>query len=133
MTTLRIQSTLPPDLEDLIRNSIGAFIAVHRELGSGMSEKVYSKAARIELIEQRIPFEEEKAFPVRYRGKFLCNQRVDLLIDHRLVIEIKSVESIHSAHVAQVVSYLKLSGSRAGLIVNFNVPILKQGIKRVVL
>jgi GxxExxY protein len=133
MTTLRIASELPPDLELLVTNTIGALLEVHRDLGSGMSESVYAAAARIELAERSIAFETEKSFPVRYRGRFLCNQRVDLFIDGRLVVEIKSVERIHPVHVAQVVSYLRLSGARIGLLVNFNTPMLKQGIKRVVL
>ena len=68
-----------------------------------------------------------------YRGKLLCHQRLDLLVDQRLVVEIKSVERLHPVHVAQVVSYLRLTGARVGLLVNFNVPLLKQGIRRIVL
>jgi GxxExxY protein len=133
MTALRIASTLPPELDALVQQVIGALIAVHRELGSGMSEGVYAAAARLELSERGIPFETEKTFPVRYRGKLLCHQRLDLFIDQRLVIEIKSVERLHPVHRAQVVSYLRLTRARVGLLVNFNVPILKQGIRRIVL
>jgi GxxExxY protein len=133
MTILRIASNLPQDLEELIRATIGALLAVHRELGPGMSESVYASAARIELAERKIPFEDEKTFAVRYRGRFLCHQRVDLLVDGRLVVEIKSVEQLHPVHEAQVVSYMRVTGVRAGLLVNFNVPLLKQGIRRIVL
>jgi GxxExxY protein len=133
MTQLRLVSTLPPDLEDLVTRTIGALLEVHRELGSGMSEGVYAAAARVELAERGIPFESEKVCPVRYRGLFLCHQRIDLFVDDRLVVEIKSVEHLHPAHVAQVVSYLRLTGARVGLLVNFNAPMLKQGIRRVVL
>ena len=133
MTTLGIRSTLPPELDALVTETIGALLVVHRELGSGMSESVYSAAACLELAERRIPFETEKILPVRYRGKFLCHQRVDLFVDGRLVVEIKSVERLHPVHVAQVVSYLRLSGVRVGLLVNFNVAMLKQGIRRIVL
>ena len=68
-----------------------------------------------------------------YRARFLCHHRLDLLVDGRLIIEIKSVDRIHPVHVAQVVSYLRVTKVRVGLVVNFNVPVLKQGIRRVVL
>jgi GxxExxY protein len=134
MTTLRIQSGLPADLEDLAKRTIGALLAVHRELGSGMSEGVYAAATRVELGVRDIPFESEKTVPVRYRGKFLCHQRIDLFLDGRLVVELKSVDTLHPVHFAQVVSYLRLTGARLGLLVNFNVPILAQGgVRRVIL
>ena len=79
-----------------------------------------------------IPFESEKTVPVRYKGHLIGHHRIDLLVDRRLVVEIKSVEGIHSVHVAQVVSYLRVTGVHIGLLVNFNVPLLKQGIRRVV-
>jgi GxxExxY protein len=133
MTSLRLASTLPVELEMLARNTIGALLNVHRELGSGMTEAVYGAAARIELADRGISFESEKAIPVRYKDRFLCHQRIDLFVDSRLVLELKSVEDLHPVHVAQVVSYLRLTGSRLGLLVNFNVPLLKQGIRRIVL
>lgn len=133
MTQLRIISSLPPDVDALITKTIRALLAVHRELGSGMSEAVYAAAARVELAEAAIPFECERAVAVRYRGRLLCHQRIDLMVDDRLVVELKSVERLHPAHVAQVVSYLRLTGARAGLLVNFNVPLLRDGIKRIVL
>ena len=133
MTLLRIASSLPPELDALVRDTIGALLEVHREIGSGMSEGVYAAAARIELTARGIPFEAEKTYPVLYRGKVLGRQRLDLLVDRRLIVEIKSVEHIHPVHVAQVVSYLRLIGARVGLLVNFNVPVLKQGIRRIVL
>jgi len=132
MTLLCLVSTLPPDLEELVRRVIGVLIAVHRELGSGMSESVYATAVRIELTARGIPFEAEKTHPVRYRGQLIGHHRIDLLVDGKVVVEIKSVESLHEAHVAQVVTYLRVSGVRIGLLVNFNVPILKQGLRRVI-
>lgn len=133
MTVLKITSSLPPELENLTRQTIGALLAVHRELGPGLSEGVYAAASRIELTARGIPFESEKVFPVRYRRHILCHQRIDLLVDGQLVVEIKSVEQLHPVHVAQVVSYLRVTRARVGLLINFNVPILKQGIRRVVL
>ena len=132
MTTLRLVSPLSPELEELIRRTIGAMLVVHRELGSGMSEAVYAAALRIELTARGIAFESERLLPVRYRGQLIGQHRVDLLVEGQLVVEMKSVESLHPVHVAQVVSCLRLTGARAGLLVNFNVPLLKQGIRRIV-
>jgi GxxExxY protein len=132
VTTLRLASTLTPEIEELARNTIGALLSVHRELGAGLSKAVYGAAARIELFERGIPFESEKAIAVRYKDRLLCYQRIDLFVNGQLVVELKSVEEVHPVHVAQVVSYLRLSGARLGLLVNFNVPLLRQGIRRVV-
>jgi GxxExxY protein len=132
MTSLRLASTLPPDLEALVHRVIAALIAVHRELGSGMSESVYATAARIELAAQGIPFEAEKTHPVKYRGQLIGHHRIDLIVDGRVVVEIKSVDCLHPTHVAQVVTYLRVTGARIGLLVNFNVPVLKQGLRRVI-
>jgi GxxExxY protein len=132
MTSLRLVSSLPPELEDLVQRTIGALLDVHRELGSGMSESIYAAAARLELEARSILFEIEKTVPVRYKGHLIGHQRIDLLVDRRLVVEIKSIQCIHPVHVAQVVSYLRVTGAQIGLLVNFNVPLLKQGIRRVV-
>ena len=133
MNALRITSTLPPDLESLVRQSIGCCIAVHRELGPGLLEKVYPRAIALELESRKILYSTEKAIPIRYRERLICHQRIDLLIDNRIVLEVKSVERLSPLHVAQVINYLRLTGVRVGLLVNFNVPILKQGIRRIVL
>ncbi len=95
MTLLRVASPLPQDLDDLVHRTIGALLAVHRELGAGMSESIYAAATRIELTVGGIPFDSERVFPVRYRGHLLGHQRIDLFIDGRLVVEVKSVESLH--------------------------------------
>lgn len=71
--------------------------------------------------------------PIRYRGRILCYQRIALFVEGRLVVEVKSVERLHRVHVAQIINYLRVTGSRAGLLINFNVPVLKQGIRRIVL
>ena len=97
-----------------------------------MTESVYSAAARIELSARGMTFESEKSLPVRYRGQLLGHHRIDLLVEGQLIVEIKSVDCLHPVHVAQVVTYLRLTGARLGLLVNFNVPMLKQGIRRVV-
>jgi GxxExxY protein len=130
---LRIHSPLPDDLEHLAHDVIGCCIQVHRDLGPGLLETIYAKAVVLELTARGVSFETEKSIPVRYRGELLCHQRLDLFVDGRLVLELKSVEHLNSIHVAQVLSYLRVAGVRLGLLVNFNVPVLKAGIKRVIL
>jgi GxxExxY protein len=128
----RAASTLTDAEEGLVTRVIGCFIAVHRALWPGMSETVYSKASAIELHDRGIAFELEKAIPISYKGRLLCHHRIDLLIAGKLVVEIKTVEAIHTVHVAQVVSYLRATGGRVGLLINFNVEVLRDGIRRVV-
>jgi len=98
-----------------------------------MSEGTYAGACRIELKERGIPYESEKSFAVHYHGEFLGRHTVDLLIDRRLVLELKCVEQIHPVHLVQTTRYMRLARVRLGLLVNFNVPVLKQGIRRIVL
>jgi GxxExxY protein len=133
MTALQITSGLPPALEALVQQTIGACLAVHRRLGPGLGERAHSRACCVELEFRRMSSEVEKSVPLRYRGRLLCQHRIDLLVERQVVVEIKSVGQIHPVHVAQVVSYLRLTGARVGLVVNFNVAVLKQGIRRVVL
>jgi len=130
---LKLVSPLPEELETMAQEVIGCCLAVHKELGPGLLESVYPRAVAIELEDRGISFEMEKPLRVNYRGQLLCHQRLDMFIDGRLVLELKSVEMLHPIHVAQVVSYLRLTKSRLGLLINFNVPILKQGIRRIVL
>ena len=130
---LRVPSPLPEDLESLVTDIIGLCIVVHRELGPGLNEGVYARACRVELEARGISYESEYPVPISYRGRLLCHQRIDLFIDRRLVLELKSVEAIHRVHVSQTVTYLRLTGAKAGLIVNFNVELVKNGIRRVVL
>lgn len=133
MNHLHVPSNLPPDLEDLVRQTIGCCLAVHRELGPGLLEKVYVRAIAIELESRGIRFSTEKTVPILYRGRLICRQRIDLLVDERVVVEVKSVERLSPVHVAQIINYLRVTGARVGLLVNFNVPLLKQGIRRIVL
>ena len=130
---LRIATPLNDELENLAHRVIGACVTVHRELGPGLLEIVYRRALILELEASRIQFEIEKSIPVRYRGTVLCHQRLDLLVEGILVLELKSVERLDSIHVAQVLSYLRVADVRLGLLVNFNVSILKNGLRRVIL
>jgi GxxExxY protein len=130
---LRIPPFSPTMFESLVTQTIGCCIEVHRALGPGLNESVYSRACAVEFGFCGIPFETERSIPIGYREKLLCHQRVDLFVDGRLVLEVKSVDCLHPVHIAQTVSYLRLTGARVGLLVNFNVELLKQGIRRVVL
>jgi GxxExxY protein len=133
MTLNRVTAVLPEDLERVVCSCIGCCLAVHRALGPGYNEGTYARACRLEMRAAGLSFEEEKTITVRYRGELVSTQHIDLFVDNRVVMELKSVEAIHPVHVAQTVSYLRATGSRVGLIVNFNVVLLKQGIRRVVL
>jgi GxxExxY protein len=110
---------------------IGAAIEVHKALGPGLLESAYSQCLCHELSLQNIPFERERSLPVEYKGLALnCGYRVDIIVDDQLVLELKSVESLQPIHQAQLITYLKLGGWRLGLLINFNVPVLTNGIQR---
>jgi GxxExxY protein len=113
---------------------IGAAIEVHRALGPGLLESTYEMCLCHELTLKGIPFERQKAIPVEYKAiKLDCGYRADLLIDRILLVEVKSVEVLAPIHDAQLLTYLKLGGWSAALLINFNVRLLKQGIRRRVL
>lgn len=130
---LRVASKLDQELESLVHRTIGCCIAVHRELGLGLLEAIYQRAIAIELEGAGIPFEREKAFPVTYRGKRLYMHRLDLLVSSRLILELKAVDRLHPVHTAQTISGLRVSKLQVALLINFNVAILPEGIKRIVL
>jgi len=112
---------------------ISAAITVHRELGPGLLESAYESCPAFELLQQGMAIERQKALPVNYRGVTVdCGYRIDLLVENKVIVELKAVERLESIHEAQLLSYLKLSGCQVGLLVNFNVRIQKQGIKRLV-
>lgn len=113
--------------------TIGCCMEVHTRLGPGMNEVIYTRAICVELEDRGIAFEREKRLPVHYRGRLLCHQRLDILVAASLVLEVKSVDRIHPVHLAQTVGYLRLTGARVGLVVNFNTAHLRDGIRRVVL
>jgi len=119
---------------ELTGQIIGAAIEVHRELGPGKPEAAYEAALCRELELRRIPHEAQKPVPVVYKGiKLDCGYRLDALVANTVVVEAKSVELVHPVHRAQGLTYLKLGGWKLGLLLNFNVAILKQGIERLVL
>ena len=113
---------------------IGGAIAVHRALGPGLLESAYEACLGYELIDRGLSVERQKALPVKYRGVNLdCGYRIDLLVERIIIIELKAVEKIDPIHKAQLLSYLKLSDCKLGLLINFNVRMLKNGIHRIVL
>ena len=112
--------------------TIGCAIAVHRALGPGYLESIYKRAMFVELHAQRLAFERERPIQVEYRGVTLRSQRVDLIVDGLVVVELKAVRTLDDVHRAQLISYLRTTGLRGGLLINFRVPVLKHGIRRVV-
>jgi GxxExxY protein len=121
--------------EVLTREIIGAAIEVHKEIEPGLLESAYQKCLEHELEIRAISFEAEKPIPVEYKGvKLDVGYRLDLLVDGKVIVELKSVEAIEPIHEAQLLTYLKIMRCRIGLLINFNVPVLTQGgIKRRVL
>ncbi len=121
------------EIDDLANAVIGAAIEVHRILGPGYLECVYEEALAVELSLCKIPFERQKPIGVDYKGHPVGEGRLDLLVAANLVVELKAVDALAPIHIAQVMSYLKTLSLPLGLLINFKVPLLKQGIKRVVL
>jgi GxxExxY protein len=121
-------------VNELTREIIGAAIEVHRTLGPGLLESAYEECLCRELSVRGIAFERQEPLPVEYRGvKLDCGYRLDLLVAEAVVVEIKAVEGMAPIHEAQLLTYLKLGGWRGGLLINFNVSVLRDGIRRRVL
>jgi GxxExxY protein len=130
---LVIPSDLPPETEELIRRAIGCALAVHRELGPGFLESIYATALALELEAAGLPFERERPIVVRYRGTPIHGQRVDFIVANAVIVEVKSVARLDPVFQAKLISYLRTTGLRAGLLINFNASLLKEGVKRIVL
>jgi len=117
--------------EKLTETIIGAAIEVHKELGPGLLESSYDAALAQELSLRGLHFERQKDMPVNYKGGLLeVGYRLDFLIEDRVIVELKAVEKLHPIHEAQLITYLKHSNKRIGLLINFNVMLLKDGITR---
>jgi GxxExxY protein len=121
------------EVDDLARQVIGAAIEVHRHLGPGYLESVYEEALAIELDLRGLPFERQKPIGVDYKGHVVGQGRLDLLVGDRLIVELKAVDTFAPIHRAQVISYLKATGLHLGLLINFNVQLLRDGVQRIVL
>ena len=120
-------------LNVLSNRIIGAALRVHRELGPGMLESAYEACLASELLDQRLRIERQKPLPLVYRGQHLdCGYRIDLVVEDEVIVEVKSIERIDRVHRAQVLSYLRMSDLRLGLLINFNVKWLREGIARIV-
>ena len=131
---LKAESKEPDQkLDRLAHEVIGAAIEVHRQLGPGLLESVYEEALCIELTLRGIPFVRQPTIAVSYKGRPVGESRLDLLVGGSLIVELKAVEALASIHSAQVISYLRITGHRLGLVINFNVSLLRDGIKRIVL
>lgn len=118
---------------DISKKVIGAAIDVHRALGPGLLESAYQRCLMHKIIQSGMFAEKEKPMPLIFEEvKLDCGYRIDILVEHKLVIEIKSVEALNDVHLAQTLTYMKLGNFKLGLLINFNVLLLKNGIKRVV-
>jgi GxxExxY protein len=122
-----------PGLNQLTGSILGAAIEVHRILGPGLLESVYVRCLKLELALRRLRFLEEHVVPIIYKDISLpAHHRVDLVVEDRVIVEVKAVDSLLGVHQAQVLTYLKLTGCPAGLLINFNVGKLMDGVKRLV-
>jgi GxxExxY protein len=111
---------------------IGACIEIHKHLGPGLLESIYEECLCYELSVLGLKFERQKPLPVKYKSVNLdCGYRLDLVIEDKIILELKTVEHLLPIHEAQLLTYLKLSGLTLGLLINFNVPVLKNGVKRI--
>ncbi len=122
------------EFDQLSKRVIGCAIEVHRELGAGLLESTYEKCLAHELRSQNIECVTQMPLPVEYKGLRLdCGYRVDVMIGGKLIVELKSVDSLQKIHDAQLLTYMKLANIKTGLLINFNNKLLKNGIKRLVL
>jgi GxxExxY protein len=119
--------------DQLTQRIIGCAIEVHRHLGPGLLESIYAAALAAELEFQKIAFKQQVSVPIEYRGRILGEYRLDLLVENAVVVELKSVERFDPVFEAQLLTYLKLTKLKTGLLINFNSRLLRDGIKRFVL
>lgn len=130
---MRLPSPLTARAEQVMSETIGCAIRVHRTLGPGFLESIYRKAMHVELGASGLSYESERPVRVRYREVEITGQRVDLIVEGEIVVELKSVIRLDDVHRAQLISYLRTTGLRGGLLINFRVPVLQRGLRRVVL
>jgi GxxExxY protein len=120
------------DINELTGEIIGAAIEVHKTLGPGLLESAYEECLCRELELRTVPFERQKELPIEYKGvKLDCGYRLDVVVADKLILELKACEKLEPIHEAQLLTYLKLTGIKLGLLINFHVPSLKDGIKRI--
>lgn len=117
----------------LTEQILGCAVEVHKHLGPGLLESVYETAICIELTTSGLTFKRQIGVPLYYKGTLISEHRPDLVVDDRVIVEVKSVERLDPVHTAQMLTYLRVAGLRTGLILNFNSAMLKHGIRRVIL
>ncbi len=120
------------ELDELANSVIGAAIEVHRHLGPGYLESVYEEALGVELAHRHIPYRRQHPISVTYKGKSVGEGKLDLLVADKLVVELKAVEALLPVHKAQVISCLKATKFHLGVLINFNVSVLRDGIQRII-
>jgi GxxExxY protein len=122
------------EFESLSKDVLGAAIEVHKHLGPGLLESAYEECFSFELVQKGYKIERQKPIPVVYKEiKLDCGYRIDILVEDKLVLELKSVDCFNPVHEAQILTYMKFAQKKIGLLINFNVTLLKNGIKRYVL
>ena len=128
-----MHAPIPVRAEDAARASVDAALQVHKALGPGLLESAYEHCLAFEIARRGLPVQRQLALPLVYEGEKLdAGYRLDLVIEGAVIIEVKAIDALAPIHDAQVLTYLKLSGLRIGLLMNFNVALLKQGLKRFV-
>ena len=118
------------DINQITDKIIGCAIEVHKTLGPGLLEATYEEALCIEFTDAGMKFQRQMPFPIMYKGRNLGQYRLDLLVDEQVIVEIKSVERFDSVFEAQILTYLRVTGKRIGLLINFNSRLLRDGVKR---
>jgi GxxExxY protein len=118
-------------LNAITNRIIGAAIAVHRALGPGFLEDVYERALIVELTRRGIPFRSQARYAITYQGETVGDLRLDLVVEEAVIVELKAVDALAPIHTAQVISYLRATGFKLAILINFNVSLLKDGIKRI--
>jgi GxxExxY protein len=131
-TSYEAATPLPADFNELTGKVIGAAIEVHRNLGPGFFELIYEEALCVELGLRGIQFRRQVEVPIVYKAVEIGRPRLDLVVEDRVVVELKAVESVSPLHKAQLLSYLKAGGFKLGLLLNFNVRFLRDGVTRII-
>ena len=121
------------DTDQLTQRIIGCAIDVHQEVGPGLLESIYESAMAVELDFQKMSFRQQVIVPIQYRGRLIGEHRIDLIVENTVIVELKSVERFDRVFEAQILTYLRLTKLKTGLLINFNSRMLHEGIKRFVL
>jgi GxxExxY protein len=133
MAVLEKYQDLQSDVDNLSKQVVDSIFKVHQAFGPGFLEKVYEECLCMEFSDRKIPFQRQAPLRLEYNGREVATDfRLDMVVDNKILIELKAVEQIHPVHEAQIYSYLKMSGLPMAFLVNFNVPLIKDGLKRYV-